>query len=73
MSEEAKNRPWILIIFSILAVILTITGIIELSKDFGSILGYAMLGVGLGGLIASLGEISADYFPEKNKKDKEKK
>lgn len=68
--SEPKNRPWILIVFSIVAILLAIAGGIELSKDFGSILGYAMLGVGLGGLLAAIGEISADYFPEKEKKDK---
>lgn len=69
MSVE-KKRSWVIVVFAILALLLAITGGIELSKDFSSILGYALLGVGLGGLIASMGEIVSDFFPDKNKKEK---
>lgn len=71
MSVE-KKRSWVIVVFAIVALLLAITGGVELSKDFSSILGYAMLGVGLGGLIAAFGEIVSDYFPDKVK-DKDKK
>ena len=68
MSTE-KKRSWVVVVFAIIALLLAITGAVQLSKDFSSILGYGLLGVGLGGLIAAMGEIVSDYFPDKNKKD----
>ena len=64
-----KKRSWVVIVFAIIALLLAITGGVELSKDFGSVLGYGLLGVGLGGLVAAMGEIVSDYFPDKSKKD----
>ena len=68
MTVERK-RSWVVVVFAIVALLLAITGGVQLSKDFSSILGYGLLGVGLGGLIAAMGEIVADYFPDKDKKD----
>ena len=69
MSVENK-RSWVIVVFALIALLLAIAGGIQLSRDFSSFLGYGMLGIGLGGLVASFGEIMSDFFPDKDKKDK---
>lgn len=61
-----KKRPFLFAILLIIAAILACAGAVQLYYDFNSILGYALLGVGLGGFIAGLGELFIDK-DERNK------
>lgn len=55
MSNQ-KTRPLLFIFLLLIAAVLAGAGAVQLYYDFSSILGYALLGVGLGGFIAGLGE-----------------
>ena len=55
MSDQ-KTRPWLFVVLLLIAGLLSFAGAVQLYYDMSSILGYALLGVGLGGFIAGMGE-----------------
>lgn len=56
MSEE-KTRPWLFIVLICIAGLMAFAGASKLYQDSVSILGYLLLGLGLGGFVAGLGEV----------------
>lgn len=55
MSDQ-KTRPWLFVVLLLIAGLLSFAGAVQLYYDMNSILGYGLLGIGLGGFIAGMGE-----------------
>ncbi len=57
MAKE-KKRPWLVLLLVVILLLFIVVGGYGLSKDATSIYAYALLGLGLGGLIAGFGALT---------------